>query len=770
MSQNVDMNKNIYWIAITLVALMVAYLLPTQALAHDDDIPSPDGLVAPSSPELPIPSPQQTLYRISRSETQAQYSVQEKYVGLVDGKRVVGRTSEVAGELLIDWDNPAQSQLGMVTVNVEQLTSDSKQRDRQIRKSYLESSLYPEATFIPEPEQTFPTEVTIGEPFSLVLHGYLTVHGVTILSDWQVELTVEPARIIGRATTEILMSDFGVGPINIIGLLSTADEMTLTLDFVALADGEAPPTVEIPTVVAQPTVAQSIMPQSDLLFSDIRPILETKCVACHMEGELGHTVYPMETVGDVVEYADDLALVIETGFMPPWLPSHLTPAFKNDRSLDEADQAALLEWIAAGAPNDVALDEPLENRAPVGNSLREDVVLTMPEPYIPTGDLADDYRCFLLDPQLPEGGFVTGSNVIPGDRRVVHHVILFQAAADSRAEAEEKAAEDDRPGWECFGGPELSSSEPGGIGNSVGIWVPGSDAMLMDEETGVYVPPGGLVVMQVHYNYSADFYPDQTSAVLQVESADSDIISLRGLPLLAPVEIPCPANSDNAACDRDVSIAQRDEGDRNLAEPLLWMCGKEVSDYAEESAESATSSCDRRIPIDGDLVQINGHMHTKGTSQRVTLNPDGPNPIILQDLPLWDFNWQGGYQFETPITVKKGDILRLTCTWDNTKEQDPDNARYITWGEGTNDEMCLNMATIKPAAGFEERAGRALFVDSFTIYPNWMPAWARIFMMMLRSLSTGVKIVAGAVITLMFVAVLYGIRRLSFAKKPVYQI
>jgi len=374
-----------------------------------------------------------------------------------------------------------------------------------------------------------------------------------------------------------------------------------------------------------------------------------------------------------------------------------TPAFKNDRSLDEADQAALLEWIAAGAPNDVALDEPLENRAPVGNSLREDVVLTMPEPYIPTGDLADDYRCFLLDPQLPEGGFVTGSNVIPGDRRVVHHVILFQAAADSRAEAEEKAAEDDRPGWECFGGPELSSSEPGGIGNSVGIWVPGSDAMLMDEETGVYVPPGGLVVMQVHYNYSADFYPDQTSAVLQVESADSD---MRGIEIWQSHCCGCVAKR----------LATMQKNRPRAPQAVAIGVSLSMVTWCKSMA-----ICTRRV-----------HRSVSRSTQ----------------------------MGQTPLFYK---IYRYGISTGRVGIRD--NARYITWGEGTNDEMCLNMATIKPAAGFEERAGRALFVDSFTIYPNWMPAWARIFMMMLRSLSTGVKIVAGAVIALMFASGgVYGIK------------
>lgn len=283
----------------------------------------------------------------------------------------------------------------------------------------------------------------------------------------------------------------------------------------ALADGE------VSDAVLAPAVEEAEVVETDLMFSDVRPIFEENCVTCHLEGEIGHSIYPMETVNDIVEYADDLALMVQTGFMPPWSPSELTPKMLNDRSLTEAEKAALLDWIAGGAPNDVPLDEPLVDRAPAGATIREDRVLIMPEPYEPSGELYDDYRCILIDLDLPNGGFVTGSQVIPGDTRVVHHVILFQAGVEQLEEAAQMEAEDDALGWECFGGTNLNSAGIGQIGNSLGGWVPGQTPEVSPEGTGIYVPPGGHLVMQVHYNYDAGFYPDQTSAVLQVESADS---------------------------------------------------------------------------------------------------------------------------------------------------------------------------------------------------------------------------------------------------------
>jgi Copper type II ascorbate-dependent monooxygenase, C-terminal domain len=70
------------------------------------------------------------------------------------------------------------------------------------------------------------------------------------------------------------------------------------------------------------------------------------------------------------------------------------------------------------------------------------------------------------------------------------------------------------------------------------------------------------------------------------------------------------------------------------------------------------------------------------------------------NIPRWDFHWQGNYWFKTPVQVKKGDILRVSCVYDNSKDNRPyvGNAplemRYITWGEGTSDEMCLGVVNM----------------------------------------------------------------------------
>ena len=61
----------------------------------------------------------------------------------------------------------------------------------------------------------------------------------------------------------------------------------------------------------------------------------------------------------------------------------------------------------------------------------------------------------------------------------------------------------------------------------------------------------------------------------------------------------------------------------------------------------------------------------------------------------WQFGWQGGYQYDAPITLHDGDTITSTCTWDNP------TTSTVKFGEGTGSEMCFNFVyVIAPNASF----------------------------------------------------------------------
>ena len=128
---------------------------------------------------------------------------------------------------------------------------------------------------------------------------------------------------------------------------------------------------------------------------------------------------------------------------------------------------------------------------------------------------------------------------------------------------------------------------------------------------------------------------------------------------------------------------------------LLLLCGRSPAGV-ESSPET---SCDRRIREPTKILVAAAHMHLLGSSIRIELNPDTPDARVLLDIPRWDFHWQGAYTLAAPVLARRGDIVRVTCTHDVERRHHgaqgvPKAPRYILWGEGTTDEMCLGLLQV----------------------------------------------------------------------------
>ena len=106
--------------------------------------------------------------------------------------------------------------------------------------------------------------------------------------------------------------------------------------------------------------------------------------------------------------------------------------------------------------------------------------------------------------------------------------------------------------------------------------------------------------------------------------------------------------------------------------------------------------CDHTMDGRGTIYAVAGHMHLLGRSIRVELNPGTAKARTLLDIPVYDFDEQAIRPLDTPVTIKPGDVLRVTCTHDAGLRQQvpqlrPLPPRYVVWGDGTSDEMCLGI-------------------------------------------------------------------------------
>ncbi len=327
------------------------------------------------------------------------------------------------------------------------------------------------------------------------------------------------------------------------------------------------------------------------------------------------------------------------------------------------------------------------------------VTVQMPEDYTPsapTGTGTDDYRCFLLDPKVPTDQFITGFNVLPGNPDVVHHVILFRVPTELVDEAEQKDADTPGQGWTCFGNSGLSG---GGIEIDdapwLGAWAPGGSEQRYGKGFGSRFDKGSRVIMQVHYNLLVGKKPDRSSAELRLAPVSDKIQGLETRLLPAPVEMPCrPEHKNGPLCDRDAALAdvkkRFGQGPGATADLLHLLCG--------EIKAGPVQSCERMVAKPETVRGVAGHMHLLGKSIKIEVNPGKPDARTLLDIRVWDFDNQGSRPIK-PVSLKPMDTIKVTCRHTQelrdqlpSFEGQPD--KYVMWGEGTTDEMCLGLLLV----------------------------------------------------------------------------
>jgi len=358
-----------------------------------------------------------------------------------------------------------------------------------------------------------------------------------------------------------------------------------------------------------------------------------------------------------------------------------------------------------GVPEKKAVTTPTPSASPTTSPDIRTYAVQMEKSYLPQAPSMgwDDYRCFLLDPKMDQDSIIRSIQFIPEQKDYVHHAIIFRVTATDLPEANEKSK--GGAGWPCFGGSGLGGMFSTFVSSPwISSWAPGRGKDSLPNGYGIPFKKGEQFVLQVHYNLLASqdgkIPRDQSKIVMEAVPADGSSIQSLEIELLpAPVELACPAGVTGPLCDRGAALRELAARTNNASIVEVIGIGTICGQNPLQAKPSLISTCDKVVSKPYTVIAAAAHMHLLGKKMKITLNPGTSREQIILNETEYDFDNQAPIYLPKPVTANSGDVLRVECTYDPTirqrlpilKSQPP---RYITWGEGSSDEMCLGVLSV----------------------------------------------------------------------------
>jgi len=223
--------------SLTTTPTAAAAVPPATSIAPNPtlDTAAMSSVAVPTGVPTTVPTTMRAqLFRISTSESVARFAVDET----IPAGTAVGTTNQIAGDIIIDFANPANSQLGVIRINLRTLRTDDPDRDSSIRCCVLLTAqdAYEFTEFVPTSVTGLPIQVTLGQTVDLQVTGNLSLRGVTRPVTFSVRLTLGSLEEIrGEAVALVNRSDFGILNDDMLAYHGVAEQVRLEFDFVARA-------------------------------------------------------------------------------------------------------------------------------------------------------------------------------------------------------------------------------------------------------------------------------------------------------------------------------------------------------------------------------------------------------------------------------------------------------------------------------------------------------------------------------------------------------
>lgn len=370
-------------------------------------------------------------------------------------------------------------------------------------------------------------------------------------------------------------------------------------------------------------------PNTSVTYSNqIARILQNHCVECHREGEIAP--FALTEYEEVVGWAEMIQEVVREGRMPPWHASDEYGQFENTRRLTSEEKELIYAWVRAGAPQGDPNDLPPQQTFVTGwqlPRLPDFVAPITAEPFRVPAAGEVRYQYFQIDPGFEEDKWVSAIEIQPGNRAVVHHVLMFAGSPE-----------------------DVGEVFRGGAHGYHGAYVPGQRVQPYPPGMARRIPAGSRLIFQVHYTPTGSEQLDQSRV---------------GMIFVDPATVQYEVRTASAL-NSDLRIPPHE------------------ANYRAEAAGP-------RFPANARLLALAPHMHLRGKSFRYEAVLPGGNRITLLEVPRYDFNWQTAYRLAEPMELPAGTRMHCIAHFDNSAENlnNPDPTQTVRWGDQTWDEMMI---------------------------------------------------------------------------------
>ncbi|MDX1492419.1 MAG: hypothetical protein R3332_14160 [Pseudohongiellaceae bacterium] len=263
-----------------------------------------------------------------------------------------------------------------------------------------------------------------------------------------------------------------------------------------------------------------------------------------------------------------------------------------------------------------------------------DYIVDVPAATIPaTGVL--DYINTNIDLPFEEDKWVKSVQFIPGDKRVLHHLLSYVVASDNTEEFDEADNNDRSEFLEGFApGKEDPTTFPAG--------------------TGVEIPVGSAIRMSIHYTAMGQETVDETQVGLWFHEDADDLKQFS-----------------------TYSVSARGGRQNAIRIPAGDMNYEMASNHVFEE--------------DITLYSFRAHMHYRGKSMRASvIYPDQTREEII-NIPNYNFAWQPTYRLNEPMTIPAGSRVVVEGAFDNSQYNpgNPDPSVAALGGLQSWDEMFI---------------------------------------------------------------------------------